>query len=234
MGDNLAHGEPIRRILVSKNIVALHCRSGRQHDVGMLGRRIPPGFMDNHGIGGLPSLQEPVEVRIVVEWIAADGIKQLDLREGDRLPETLHLLSWMQQHVRYPTNRHIGLDCIWPKRKRWLGHALDARRHHAVHRAEAYAEAASWQSYLAKHGGQRNHHPYRLLAMIRTLHRPAQIDHGAAGGHSPGKRSNLGCGNPGDALSPLRIARASAAPSQQIVLEVAVAFAIAGQEVAVV
>jgi hypothetical protein len=61
------------------DVVALERRGGRQHDIGVARGCGPPRLVHDDGLGLLPGAAELVGVLMMVEWIAAGPIDQLDV-----------------------------------------------------------------------------------------------------------------------------------------------------------
>ena len=155
----------------SAKIVALERGGRRQHDVGMARGRRPPRLMHDDGFRPPKSGAQLVGVLMMVEWIAARPIDQLDVGIGALSAVEVVALARVQQAVGDARRRNgaaerIGqnLHCRGVEGERRLGNAGRG--------AITEAETAARKSDLAETRRQQNDTPKRLLAMIGALQRP--------------------------------------------------------------
>jgi hypothetical protein len=108
---------------------------------------------------------------MVMKWIAASPVDQLDV--GIDVPPTveLELRSGTEQHVGKARDGDDAPSRIRWHRKLWAGNAY-AGNADAVERAVAEAETAAGQPDAAEHRRKRNRRPIRLFAAMRSLQRP--------------------------------------------------------------
>ena len=100
--------------------------------------------------------------------------------------------------------------------------------------AVAGAEAAAGATHRAGHGGQRDAHPERLLAVIGALQRPADGHERAAARHLRGERLDHGGIDVADLGRPGGVAPQAVASARQVGLELVPALAAVPQEAPVV
>ena len=103
-----------------------------------------------------------------------------------------------------------------------------------VDRAVAGAEAAARASHRARHGGQRDAHPERLLAVIGALQRPAHGDERAPRGHLGRERLDRAALDVADRGRPGGVAPHAVARAREVRLELVPAHAALAQEAPVV
>src|SRR5947208_12198123 len=93
--DRLMHGEEIT-VSGSSDVVSFERGRGRQDDVGAARTRGPPDVVDNDGFGALPAAQEPIDILMMVEWIAATPVDELDLGKSDAASVVIDARSRME------------------------------------------------------------------------------------------------------------------------------------------
>ena len=172
------HGEHERIARRAADVVALQRRRRWKHDVGVARGRVPPALVDHDGFRPLPSAPQPIEVLVVVEWIAARPVDQPHVRIAFVPAVELIGAARIEQHVGDPRDRDHRLRRIRRHRHLRCGN-VDARHANAVRRAVAEREAAARQSDAAQHRGERDRRPERLFAVVGALQRPRAGDHAA-------------------------------------------------------
>ncbi len=141
--------------------------------------------MHHHGLRPGERLAQPGEILVVVERVAATPVDELDIGVAAALPVVVVGGSGMQQHVRDPGHRDVGVDAVAA-----LG---EARREHPAGvpditaRPVAVPESAARQADLTEHRGQDQAQPDRLLPVLGALQRPADRDQRAPGRHLAGQ-----------------------------------------------
>src|SRR5213592_2565335 len=126
---------------------------------------------------------------MMVEWISAAPVDELDLGKRDALAVVIDRRSGAQQQVRYARHRDIGVDRAGSDRTVERRHRRTSLPH-AIHRTVAEPEAAAGEPDLAEDRRQYDGHPDRLLAVIGALQRPGGGDERAHGRHPPREASN--------------------------------------------
>ena len=166
--DDLLHRRHHLFIERITDVVALIGRCRRQHQIGVLGRRRPPGLMHDDGLGPLPGRDQAVQILVVMEGVAATPVDQSDVGIGLPPPIVVEGEAGILEHVHHPGDRDEGVDRIFPLRQR---RAVELGRGAAgvVEGADAEADASARQADATQHGGQGERHPERLLAVLRPL-----------------------------------------------------------------
>ena len=230
--DRLFHGEDEAVAFAATDVVPLHRRGRRQHDVGMARRRRPPGLVHHDGLRPAPGLDQAIEILVVVEGIAAAPVDQADVGVGPRAPVEVVGAARVQQHVGDAGDGDRIADLVLRARQ---GRRADraANPAHAGDGAVAEAEAAAGEADLPHHRGERDQHPEGLLAMVAPLQRPAGGEHGARRRHGAGEIADRHRLDAGDGGGPVRVLRHAIGFPRQVGLEALVAVAVALQEGAV-
>ena len=164
----LLHGDQEGLARAVADIVALQAGRRRQHDVGHARGRRPDLLVEHDRLGLLPRQHQAVEVLVMVEWIAARPVDQLDVRIGEDVAVVGDLAARVEQHVGDPRDWNEIRHRVRALRQ---GRARIARTAaaHQVHRSVADAEAAPRQADLPQHASERDQAPEGLLAMVRAL-----------------------------------------------------------------
>ena len=168
---------------------------------------------------------------MVVERVPAGPVDELDLGVAAVLPVVVVARAGMQQHVRDPGHRDIGIDAV-----RALG---QTRGRYPVGVTDvaggsvAVPETAARQADLPEHRGQHHAEPDRLLAVFGALQRPADRDQRAPGRHLAGQRADPLGRDPGQGGGPRRGLRHAVSLAAEITREPRVAHRVPVQEAAV-
>ncbi|HTK09409.1 MAG TPA: hypothetical protein VL485_19720 [Ktedonobacteraceae bacterium] len=232
--DHLMHGDPEFAIIGGTDVVAFHRGRRGKNNVGEPGGRSPPRLMHDHGGRLLPSLQEPVQVGIMVERVSPGRVDQLYLRQRYDPTVVLKLTTGIEQQVRYPAHWYLDRDRVPTERQ---GRAWDAcwiGEHDTTHCAKAEAEPSPGQADLTQHARQCHSHPDWLFPMVGTLNRPTRIDERPRSGHAPGKLHDDLRWDTGDMGRPHRIPGQVVGVSEQVTLELRIANAVAIQKFPIV
>jgi hypothetical protein len=108
----LRHGEQGRVAAADAEIVAFDRHRRGQHDVRVPRGGGPERVVDHHGLRPGERLAQPGEVLVVMERVPAGPVDALDVRVAAALPVVVVAIAGMQQHVRDPGHRDVGVDAV--------------------------------------------------------------------------------------------------------------------------
>ena len=191
----------------------------------------PERVMHHHGLRPGERLAQPGEVLVVVERVPAAPVDELDIRVAAALPVVVVAGAGMQQHVRDPGHRDVGVDAVGALGQARRGHPAGVPD--VAARPVAVPESAARQADLAEHRGQDQAQPDRLFPVLGALQRPADRDQRAPGRHLAGQRADPLGRDAGQGGRPLRGLRHAVGVTAHIGREPRVAHRVPVQEAAI-
>ena len=198
----LRHGEQGGVGAAGADIVALDRHRRGQDDVRVPRGGGPERVVHHHGLRPGERLTQPGEVLVVVERVPAAPVDELDIRVAAALPVVVVAGAGMQQHVRDPGHRDVGVDAVGALGQARRGHPAGVPD--VAARPVAVPEPAARQADLAEHRGQHQAQPDRLFPVLGPLQRPADRDQRAPGRHLAGQRADPVGRDAGQGGRPLR------------------------------
>ena len=231
--DGLLAGDNEAVELGCRDVVAFERGRAGQHDIGPLGRRRPPGLVDDDRVRSGPALEQVVQILVLVERVTAAPVDQPDVGVAAVLSVEAVGRARVEQHVRQPRDRDRVGDGVGSPGKPGRRH-LPCRVADAVHGAVAEAEPAAGQADLAQHRRQSDGHPVGLLAAVGALDRPADADQRARRCHPTREAANCLGRYPGNTCGPVGVAGGSVRPAEKVGGQPVEPGAIAGEETGVV
>src|SRR5579872_7274694 len=124
----------------------------------MARRRGPPRLVNDDRFWQAPSINQPIEILMVMKRIATRPIDKLDIRIVEFLAVEIVGLARMQQHVGETRHRDIAIDRGTTGTQIGNWHSA-TRITHRRGRAVTKAKSPTGQTDLPKHRCQYDRHP---------------------------------------------------------------------------
>ena len=120
--DGLIHNHLIGVFGCESDVAALKRRGAGQYDIGMLGQCIPAPLVDDDGFGFGPGPAQPVEVLMMMEWVAAGPPDQFRVRILIGLSVVVETSAGIIQHFCKTRNRDEARYLVSPLWERSILH----------------------------------------------------------------------------------------------------------------
>src|SRR5262245_31705213 len=109
----------------------------------------------------------------MMEWVATCPIDQANIGIAQPLAVEVVFPARMLEHIGQARRWDRSARRVLARRQLGRGRTCRPGVTDTALRAVAESEAAARQPDLTEHGSERDEHPIRLLAVVRTLDRPA-------------------------------------------------------------
>ncbi len=188
--DQPRHPEQVVVRGAAADVLPLERGGHRQDHVRPAGERVPERLVDDHRLRRPPGTGEPVQVLMVVERVAAGPVHEPDVRVPVDRAVVGEGRTGMEQHVGDPGHRDERVDRVRGAADAGEPDAGDAVPDGAD-RPVSEAESPTGQSDLAEGGGEGDHRPVGLLAVVGPLQRPGRVHHRPVRCHVARHRSTI-------------------------------------------